>query len=126
MARKGRVVTLSELSELVRAVTPEVLATMPDIGDAHAKLSEMVAEAQSLLVERSVHEARAQELSRRFDEIIESGRMTATFMRIGLRFHFGPDNERLTAFRIKPSRGRKRARKSTDPEPPPASGDTES
>lgn len=55
---------------------------MPHIGDAHAKLSEMVAEAQSLLMERSVHEARAQELSRRFDEIIESGRKTATFMRI--------------------------------------------
>lgn len=125
MARKSKAVTLIHLSELVRVVTPEILAEIPHIESAHAQLSGMVSEVQGLIMERSVHEARAQEVSRRIEGSLEAGSRIATFMRLGLRLHYGPDNERLTAFRIKPSRSRKRPRKAVDSEAPPAIDGTE-
>jgi len=125
MARKRKGLTVSELAELIHSVTPEVLAAVPEITDAHARLSGMIAEVNSLWVERAVYESRKQAATKRIDQIVEDARKTATYVRRGLSLHFGADSEQLTAFRMKPFRGRKRANRAAKPAKPvvPAASD---
>lgn len=64
--------------------------------------------------------ARKQELSKELQLVMADGQRVAAVIRKSLRQHFGPRAEQLTAFTIKPFRGRKV--KEEDKEPGPAAG----
>jgi hypothetical protein len=117
MPRKRRTQTVGEWMELVSLVPPELAASSALLQHTHNKLRETLDEVQRLTVERDSHQAKKQAASARIQQLMEQGSRTASTVRAILREHFGPTSEELTAFKIQPFRGRKRAKKSATPEP---------
>jgi len=103
--------TLGELETLAKSITEEVKADAPQLERAHLRLQAALEEIKKLLVRRDFYQARKQEATRKAQDRLRRARMTGTFLRKGLIEHYGPDNEQLSAFDIKPFRGRKRAKK---------------
>src|SRR6185295_3384758 len=103
--------TLGELETLAKSITEEVKADAPQLERAHLRLQAALEEIKKLLVRRDFYHARKQEATRKAQDRLRRARMTGTFLRKGLIVHYGPDNEQLSAFDIKPFRGRKRAKK---------------
>ena len=117
MPRKRRLLTIGEWIELVSLVPPELAESSLPLQHHHAKLRETLAEVQRLVLERDFHQAKKQEASAKIQNLLDSGARTASTLRAILREHFGPTSEQLTAFKIQPFRGRKRAKKVGEPEP---------
>lgn len=125
MPRTRRGHTLSEWSKLTVSVTPETTNGIPHLELARAKLVEIEAEADRLVHERSFHQARKQEVTRKLQDVLVEGRKAANFLRVGLRQHFGDTSEQLVAFGMKPFRGRKRSRKAPSPSDAPGNAGDE-
>ncbi len=111
--------TMGELHQFAHTITPETTAGHVFLEYAHAKLTRFLEEIDRLTAERDFHTARKQEATRRRNEMLAEGSRLATAMRLVLKDHLGPDNERLAEFGIQPFRGRKRAKKPVDAETPP-------
>jgi len=115
MPRKRRVLTVGEWIELVSLIPPELLASSPPLQRAHAQLRETLDEVQKVVVERDFHQAEKQAATARLRELLKSGGRTANVVRVTLREHLGPGSEQLAAFKMQPFRGRKRAKKQSEP-----------
>jgi hypothetical protein len=112
--------TMGDLHRFAHTITPETTAGHAFLEYAHAKLTRFLEEIDRLTAERDFHTARKQEATQRRNEMLAEGSRLATAMRLTLKDHLGPDNERLAEFGIQPFRGRKRAKKPVDTETPPA------
>jgi len=117
MPRKRKTLTVGDWRDLVAVVPPELVASSLPLRHSYTVLRGKLAEVERLVVERDAHEAQKQEATKKIAEILESGARTATLVRDMLREHYGPESEQLVAFKIKPFRGRKRARKGNESEP---------
>jgi hypothetical protein len=115
MPRTPREHTLGTWGTLTTTVTPEVTKDLPHLEVMRVKLVETEAEADRLVQERDYHRAQKQEATRKLQAALEDGRRTAHALQAGLRLHFGPTNEALAAFGMKPFRGRKRSKKTASP-----------
>jgi hypothetical protein len=115
MPRTRREHTLGTWGTLTTTVTPEVTKDLPHLEVVRVKLVATEAEANQLIIERDYHQAQKQEATRKLQVALEDGRRTAHVLRVGLRQHFGPTNEKLAAFGIQPFRGRKRSKKTASP-----------
>lgn len=111
--------TMGELHRFAHTITPETTAGHAFLEYAHAKLTRFLEEIDRLTVERDFHAARKQEATRQRNQLLADGSRLATAMRVTLKDHLGPDNERLAEFGIQPFRGRKRAKKPADAATPP-------
>lgn len=80
------------------------------------QLSGMAAEVDSLTIEQAAHTAAKQEVTKQIEERIDLGQKLATFLRVGVRQHYGNQSEKLVEFGLQPFRGRKRP---SEPIPPP-------
>jgi len=78
-------------------------------------LRALVTEIRSLSSEQDLHRANSQQLTRRLQAAMNEGKKLVTFLRTGLKQHYGNRNEKLVEFGIQPFRGR---RKPTSPPPP--------
>lgn len=70
------------------------------------KLELLLAEAREMASLQAIHAARKQEASSRLTTILNQGVKLATFLRNGVREHFGNRSETLAEYRIQPFRGR--------------------
>jgi hypothetical protein len=70
------------------------------------QLRGIVTEAQGLLSEQKIHSAAKQDLSRRVETLLEQGTKLATFLRAGVKQHYGTRSEKLVEFDLLPFRGR--------------------
>jgi hypothetical protein len=64
-----------------------------------------------------------QETSKKLRELLTEASRLGTFLRVGLKQHYGPRSEKLTTFKMQPFRGRKTT-KPEEPENPPAPAPT--
>jgi hypothetical protein len=88
------------------------------------ELVEMLQEVRSVTVEQTAFAASRQEATRRLQARLTEGRKLATFLRAGVRQHYGNRSEKLAEFRLQPFRGRRPA-PPVEPEPEPESTPTE-
>lgn len=123
MPRTRREHTFGTWGTLTTTVTPDVTKDLPHLEVLREKLVMTEAEADQLVIERDFHKAQKQEATRKLQAALEDGRRTAHALQAGLRLHFGPSSEQLSAFGMKPSRGRKRSKTKASPTNAPGNDD---
>lgn len=117
MSRKPIAATLGDLEFLAQSITPETMAEHPTLAPYQAQLQELLEETRQLIQERDFHAAQKQEATRKIQAKLEDGRKLGTTLRTVLRWRFSNRAEPLAAFKVKPSHGRPRGRKSAKPKP---------
>jgi hypothetical protein len=99
-------------------------ANAPDIPhlDGHrTRIESVLTEAQGLLSEQKIQTASKQDLSRRIEALLDQGTKLASFLRHGVKQHYGTRSEKLVEFDLLPFRGKTPAVKPPTPEiKPPA------
>ena len=118
MPRKRQMESMGSWMSFAKAFTPELTESHVYLKTTYAKLNHFIEEVERLGLERDFHAASKLKATRQRRETIAAGNRLVTAMQTALRDHLGPDNEQLTAFGIKPFRGRKRAKKETAAETP--------
>lgn len=88
--------------------------SLPHLALPRERLQALLAEARGALTVQAVHVAAKQEAGRKLTAALDKGGKLATFLRTGIREHYGNRSEKLAEFRIQPFRGRPRP-----VEPPP-------
>ena len=81
---------------------------LPHLESLCGKLTGTLERAEEIIQRQAVLEAERQALTREFASLRDEGDRTAALLRSGVKVHYGPDAERLTAFGMQPFRGRKR------------------
>ncbi len=79
---------------------------LPHLVLSRQKLEGLLAEAREMVTLQATHAARKQEASSRLSTLLNQGSKLATFLRMGVKEHFGNRSEKLTEYRIQPFRGR--------------------
>lgn len=118
MTRQG------DLFKQGKVLADAILANAADLPHLQApaeKMQSMMQEMQEVLVRQGVLSGEKQEASRRIQELFANGAKLLTFMRKGIREHYGSSTEKLAEFGLKVYRGRPRR---TAPEPLPNPGET--
>ena len=90
----------------------------PHLEAPRVKLVGILDDLRTLAVQQDLHTANKQQVSQRLQVRMAEGKKLATFLRTGIKEHFGNRNEKLVEFGIQPFRGRK---KPSLPPPPPES-----
>lgn len=104
-----------EWKDLLQAVA-ENAGDLQDLEARRAKLEAILEEAHEISKRQAVYTAGRQESSRRLEALLAAGQKVATFLRVGVREHYGNRSEKLAEFRMQPLRSRAR---STGPIPEP-------
>lgn len=89
---------------------PALIANAEDIPYLEVprlRLEAITTEAGDLLTQQAALSASKQDVSRRLQALIAEGRQLAAFLRVGVKQRYGTRSEKLTAFHLKPFRGRK-------------------
>lgn len=85
--------------------------------EAHRQLLETLLEdAQALSSEQAQRTAEKQDVTKRLQDVLDQGQKLATFLRTGVRQHFGNRSEKLVEFGLQPFRSRS---KPVEPATPP-------
>lgn len=98
---------LTEAERIASALSAR-LAEVPHLGSPRARLETMLLEARGLLAEQGALTARKQEVTQRLRETLVSMARLITFLRFGVKEHYGPRSEQIVEFGLQPFRGRKR------------------
>jgi len=80
---------------------------LPHLEPKGRQLEGVVAEAGTLLSEQAIQTSAKQLLSRRLQALQERGETIGTFLRAGVREHYGRRSDKLVEFDILPFRGRR-------------------
>jgi hypothetical protein len=115
MPREKFADTVDKWGRFVRQVN-ETGIEIPGTGTAKDELEEMYRRAHQLILERDAHAAAKQAATRELQEILEKGRLKLTMLRQSLKVHLGYESEALTAYDIRPFRGRPRRSKKPAPQ----------
>jgi hypothetical protein len=91
---------------LVTSVTANA-ADLTHLEVPRQKLEAMLAEVKDLNARQAALTAGKQDASKRIEELVNNGRKLATFLKTGVREHYGNKAEKLAEFRLQPFRGRK-------------------
>ncbi|HEX3129671.1 MAG TPA: hypothetical protein VH394_20200 [Thermoanaerobaculia bacterium] len=84
-------------------------ADLPHLDSPRQELTDLMAEAQNLLAQQAAQAAAKQETTKRLQELIDRGLKLATFLRVGVKQHYGTRSEKLVEFHLQPFRGRRSA-----------------
>jgi len=103
---------ITEWEQLIATLTANA-ADLPDLEARRIKLQEFLEEARSLMQEQDLHDANRQASTRRLDTLMAGGKKLATFLRTGIKEHYGNRSTKLVEFGIQPFR-----RKASETEPP--------
>lgn len=93
----------------------ENAAEMPQLEIPTGKLQGMLDYVRTLSQQQAAYTASKQDASKKLEAAIEQGRKLATFLRFGIKEHYGNSNEKLKEFRIQPFRSRLRKVSGTPP-----------
>ena len=111
-------VVFKEWKDLLQAIE-ENSGDLQDLEARRVKLEAILDEAFEISKRQAVHTAGRQESSKRLEALLAAGQKVATFLRVGVREHYGNRSEKLAEFRIQPLRARSRATAPTGPIPEP-------
>ena len=85
--------------------------------EAHRQVLEtLLEEAHALSSQQALRAAEKQDVTKRLQDVLDQGQKLATFLRTGVRQHFGNRSEKLVEFGLQPFRGRT---KPAEPATPP-------
>ena len=90
-------------------------ADLPHLADHRLQLVGLLTEARGVISQQGTHQSAKQDLSRRLEELCDRMRKVNTFLRVGVKQHYGNRSEKLVEFDLVPFRSR------TKPKPPPPS-----
>lgn len=107
-----------EWRDLLAAIA-ENAGDLQDLEARRAKLEAILDEAFEISTRQAAYAASRQEASRRLEALVTAGQKVATFLRVGVREHYGNRSEKLAEFRMQPLRGRPRTTAPTKPIPAP-------
>jgi hypothetical protein len=88
---------------------------LPHLEAHRVRLAELLRQAQELTIQQAALMASKQEASKKILDVVLEGRKIATFLRAGVKQHYGNRAEKLVEFKMRPFRGRRRP---TDAQPP--------
>jgi len=100
-------------------------AQLPHLEVPRAKLQGFLEEVRSLAMEQGLHAANKQRASQQLRAALSNGKKLTTFLRTGLKEHYGNRSEKLVEFGIPPFRRRTKkdpAVKPPDGSEPPGTG----
>lgn len=92
---------------------------IPHLENHRVALQVLKEEISSLSAQQSQLQAQKQEVSKQLKEKLGEGQKLATFLRVGLKQHYGHRSEKLVEFGLQPLRKRSRGTKA-QPEQAPA------
>ena len=96
----------------------QYMADFPHLEAPRLRLREMIGLGAELVAQQALHTAGKQEATQRLQELLAEGRKLATFLRTGVKQHYGNRSEKLAEFDLQPFRGRK-SQATTPPEKRP-------
>jgi len=108
---------IKQWQDLVSALA-ENAGDLPHLQTRLIKLQGILAQTVGVVQEQAASRAVKQEASRRLESLLSEGQKVATFLRVGVREHYGNRSEKLAEFHLQPLRGRRPLGR-TEPEPPP-------
>jgi hypothetical protein len=76
-----------------------------------AQFSTLLDKAHALVNQQKTHTAAKQDLTRQVEDLLKEGKKLATFLRVGVKQHYGNRNEKLVEFDVQPLRSRPRIAK---------------
>jgi hypothetical protein len=107
--------TLSGWQELASSLSANA-AEIPHLEGHRTRLADLLKQAQDLTTQQAALAASKQEVSKKLQGVMDEGKKLATFLRVGVRQHYGARAEKLVEFGLRPFRGLRR--KQTDPSTP--------
>jgi len=113
MANESSGQTLSAWQELTTALAANA-ADLPHLEAHRVQLADLLKQAQDLAAQQAALTASKQDASKKFLGVLDQGRKIATFLRGGVKQHYGTRSEKLAEFRMRTFRGRK----ASEPKPP--------
>ena len=93
------------------------LGEMPYLGGLHQELDALVTHGRTLEDQRGYHEAQLRHTNAQRRDLEKKGRALRLRLASALRSTYGPDNQKLLEFGVKPRAVRRR--RTTKPEEPP-------
>lgn len=74
----------------------------------HAQLLiTLMEQSTDLAAQQAVHTAAKQEVTRQIEDLLDQGQKLATYLRTGVKQHYGNRSEKLVEFGLQPFRGRR-------------------
>jgi hypothetical protein len=110
--------TIQDLRNLAATMAANS-AEYPHLEPPLVQLEGLLGQMGPLIILQADLAAQRQETSKKLRELLTGARRLGSFLRAGLKQHYGPRSEKLAAFRLLPFRGRKPA-KPEEPVNPPA------
>lgn len=95
-------------------------ADLPHLEGHRTLLADVLSRTESLTTQQATLTASKQEVSLQLEKLMGEGRKLATFLRVGVRQHYGNRAEKLIEFGLRPLR----ARRKSDTAPAKPSPDT--
>jgi hypothetical protein len=98
------------------------IAELPHLEVPRAKFEGILGRVRTLGVQHDLHTANKQQVAKELEALLADGRKLATFLRTGLKEHYGNRSDKLVEFGIAPFRRRKKepAEPPEGETPPPA------
>ena len=93
------------------------IGEIPHLEGHRTKLESVLTRVDEIVAQQGALAAAKQEASRQLKELVVEGRKIATFVKAGIREHYGRRGEKLTEYGVQPFRGFKPA-KPAEPEEP--------
>lgn len=100
--------TLSGWQDLTSSLTNNT-SEVPHLESHRTRLADLLKQAQDLTTQQAALMASKQETSKKLQKILDEGRKLATFLRVGVRQHYGTRAEKLVEFGLRPFRSRRRS-----------------
>jgi hypothetical protein len=108
---------LAAWEQLIASLTANA-DDVPHLEAPRLKLQEFLENARSLIQQQDFHDASKQAASQQLDVFLVNGKKLATFLRTGIREHYGNRSVKLVEFGIQPF-ARRRAGEAQAPSPEP-------
>ena len=82
---------------------------LPHLDGHRTRLAEVLTQAEDLTAQQAALRASKQEASKKLAQLMGEGRKLATFLRVGVKQHYGNRAEKLVEFGLQPLRTRHKA-----------------
>jgi hypothetical protein len=81
-------------------------AALPHLEGHRVQLEGIFTQAQDVLSQQKIQTASKQDLSRQVEALMDQGSKIASFLRLGVKQHYGTRSEKLVEFDLLPFRGK--------------------
>lgn len=111
--------TYAEFFKMADLISKSLAANATDLGHldtSRDRLDSLLTESRDLIAQQASLTASKQEASKRLAELVNEGRKLLTFLRTGIKLHYGNRAEKLPEFGLQPFRGYNRSKQLVGPD----------